>query len=128
MLVVAALGVNFGLLPWPLSAATGVAIVLPLFLAGAPLVVWVAAYSLTGFAAGLLLPHASTDCGRVRVGAPPAAAPPTGIQTATPPGGESVGVETHELSTRVYAREAIDTGGETGYSPARRFDRQGGVL
>jgi hypothetical protein len=100
MLVVAALGVNFGLLPWPQSAATGVVIVLPLFLAGAPLVVWVAAYSVTGFLAGLLLSHASTDCGRVRVGAPPVAAPPTGIPTAKPPGGGSVGVETSDLSTR----------------------------
>ena len=72
MIVVTALGLNFGLVPWPACALTGAMLIPPLFLPSITLIDWGALYIAAAIFAWLLIglsqPMITTCCrwGRVR--------------------------------------------------------------
>ena len=55
MIVVMALGFNFGMVPWPACTVMGAALALPLFLS-ATLSEWLVIYIMAGALAGLSMP------------------------------------------------------------------------
>jgi hypothetical protein len=66
MVVVAAVGDNFGVLPWPACAVVGAAMTLPMFLSSTTSIEWVVIYSIAGVPAGLSLPAVVPDFRRGR--------------------------------------------------------------
>ncbi len=96
MLVTTALGVNFGVVPWPSCIVMGAAITLPLFLSSATLIEWVVLYAVAGVLAGLSMPAVVTNCRRGRISAPPAAPPAPEITSGDPDGESPVDHETPE--------------------------------
>jgi hypothetical protein len=66
MIVVAALGVNFGVLPWPASGVMGAALALPLIVTGGTLLEWITIYSTAAVLAALTMPAVATNCARAR--------------------------------------------------------------
>ncbi len=66
MIVVASLGVNFGVLPWPASGVIGAALALPLIVTGGTLLEWITIYGIAGVLAALTVPAVTTNCGKAR--------------------------------------------------------------
>jgi hypothetical protein len=87
MIVVTALGLNFGMVPWPACAVIGAAMTLPLFLSSATLMEWVVIYGVAGVLAGLSMPAVVTHCRRGRMAGPLAVSPAASIPVAAPPCG-----------------------------------------
>jgi hypothetical protein len=75
MVVVTALGLNFGVLPWPASGVMGVVIALSLFVSSGTFLEWVVVYATGGVLAALSMPAVSTNCQRGRIAGPPAPLP-----------------------------------------------------
>jgi hypothetical protein len=86
MIVVTALGLSFGVVPWPACAFTGAAMTVPLFVSSATLMEWVVIYGIAGVLAGLSMPAVVTHCRRGKMARPPAVSPAASIPVATPPG------------------------------------------
>jgi hypothetical protein len=85
MIVVMALGFDFGVVPWPACAVVGAAMTLPLFLHPATLIEWVMIYGIAGLLAALSLPPVVTHCQRGRMAGPPPAPAAGSIPVAAPP-------------------------------------------
>jgi hypothetical protein len=85
MPVVLALGLTFGVMPWPSCGVMAVAIALPLLPIRATLIEWLVVYCIAGVLAGLLTPAICTHCYPRRIATRPAT--PT---VATEPGDDAV--------------------------------------
>jgi hypothetical protein len=96
MLVVTALGLNFGIVPWPGCAVIGAAITLPLFVTEGTLIDWTVIYSIAGVLAGLSMPAVSSNCRRRGFATPPAARPAVGVPVVAPTCSGPVGNEMAE--------------------------------
>jgi hypothetical protein len=96
MIVVTALGLNLGLVPWPACALTGAMLIPPLFLPSITLIDWGALYSVAALFAwlsiGLSRPMITTECRWGRIGGPAASPAPAGISVAAPTGENSVSI------------------------------------
>jgi hypothetical protein len=90
MIVVAALGFNFGVLPWPASAVFGAAIALPLFVSSPTFIEWAAIYSTAAILAAASIPPVVTNCRSGRAAMPAASPSPITV----PVGAPAVSVET----------------------------------
>jgi hypothetical protein len=66
MIMVTALGLNFGVVPWPACAVMGAAIIVPLFVYSGTLTEWIVIYSFAGLLAGLSMPAVSSHNGLCR--------------------------------------------------------------
>jgi hypothetical protein len=97
MVVVAALGLNFGVVPWPACAVMGAGISLPLFISSGTFLEWVVAYSMIGVLAALSMPPVVTNCRRGRVAGPPAPLSAAAIPSAAPTCEGPDNAETPEL-------------------------------
>ena len=88
MIVVTALGLNFGLVPWPACALSGAMLIPPLFLPSITLIEWGVLYSVATIFAwlsiGLSKPMITIECRTGRIGGPAVSPAPTGISVAAP--------------------------------------------
>src|SRR6516165_8385516 len=84
MIVMAAQGLNFAVIPWPTCAIIGVVITLSLFVSFDRLMEWVAISSIAGTLIGLLTPPIVPQCGLRKIAAPAAPASATPIPAAAP--------------------------------------------
>jgi hypothetical protein len=102
MIVVTALGLNFGVVPWPACAVIGAALTLPLFLSSVRLIEWVVIYGIAGVIAAVMMPPIEPHVGRARarIPAPPGAPPTAAVPTAARTGEDPVRSQTQDFSSR----------------------------
>jgi hypothetical protein len=84
MIVATAMGLNFGVLPWPACAVMGAALTLPLFLSSVRWVEWVVIYGYAGVLAALSMPPVITTCRMGIIEAPPERAPSISVPVSAP--------------------------------------------
>jgi hypothetical protein len=86
MIVVTALGLNFGVVPWPACAVMGAAITLPLFVSFGTLIEWVMIYCIAVLLAALSIPAVATNCRLGPPALPSSASIPVAVPTYNGPG------------------------------------------
>ena len=84
MLVVTAMGLNFGVAPWPACGVMAAVIALPLFVSLGTLLDWVVLYGFAGLLAVLSLPAVGTHCRLRMISSPPVSPSTAGVPIAVP--------------------------------------------